>query len=268
LVVNYVNSTVRFGTLPDVLLVHVRRFVCPDWVPIKLGTNVVISEGPIDFSDFVGTGLLPAETKMPDETAAAAPSAAFQPNPELLAQLTSMGFGDNACIRALKAVDNADAEQAMNWLFGHLDDADINLPLPDESTVSTGKAAVDPMALASLVSMGFAEDRCAYALEQTDGNAERAIDWLFSHADDPLPTTSAVSADVEMKVEEDANRSKSFKLIAAVTHLGQSTGFGHYVAHVWRAEESQWVYFNDSKVAASKEPPLSRGYLYVLKRLE
>jgi ubiquitin carboxyl-terminal hydrolase 5/13 len=34
-----------------------------------------------------------------------------------------MGFGVNACQRALLATGNDNVEEAMNWLFGHMEDA-------------------------------------------------------------------------------------------------------------------------------------------------
>lgn len=39
-----------------------------------------------------------------------------------MGQLSAMGFGVNACQRALLATDNADAEAATNWLFMHMED--------------------------------------------------------------------------------------------------------------------------------------------------
>lgn len=39
-----------------------------------------------------------------------------------LGQLQAMGFGLNACQRALLATGNSDAEAATNWLFMHMED--------------------------------------------------------------------------------------------------------------------------------------------------
>ena len=55
------------------------------------------------------------------------------PDTAIVEQLLSAGFSDNACKRAALAVKNADAEAAMNWLLSHMDDSDINNPLPSAS---------------------------------------------------------------------------------------------------------------------------------------
>lgn len=35
-----------------------------------------------------------------------------------------------------------------------------------------------------------------------------------------------------------------------------------------RRKDGRWVLFNDEKVAASQEPPLDRGYLYLYRRAD
>jgi ubiquitin carboxyl-terminal hydrolase 5/13 len=49
-----------------------------------------------------------------------------------------------------------------------------------------------------------------------------------------------------------------------ITHLGASTGSGHYVAHI--KKNDQWIYYNDNKVAIAKDPPLGQGYLFFFQR--
>jgi hypothetical protein len=65
--------------------------------------------------------------RSPDGTAAApVPSPApFAIDPEVVAQLQSMGFPPNACKRAAIAAKN-NAEEAVTWYFAHVEDADIN----------------------------------------------------------------------------------------------------------------------------------------------
>ena len=48
----------------------------------------------------------------------------------MAAQMECMGFSTHAIARALLAVGNAGVEQATAWLFEHLEDSDINEPLP------------------------------------------------------------------------------------------------------------------------------------------
>ena len=42
---------------------------------------------------------------------------------------------------------------------------------------------------------------------------------------------------------------------------------GHYVCHLRQAGSSnEWVYFNDAKVALTKDPPIGKGYMYVFRK--
>ena len=36
-----------------------------------------------------------------------------------------------------------------------------------------------------MIAMGFPKNKCEKALKNCDLNVERAMDWLFSHMDDP-----------------------------------------------------------------------------------
>jgi ubiquitin carboxyl-terminal hydrolase 5/13 len=53
----------------------------------------------------------------------------------------AMGFSRPACERAALAVANAGPEQAMEWVLGHLDDPDINDPLPPPQQATQQAAA-------------------------------------------------------------------------------------------------------------------------------
>lgn len=55
-----------------------------------------------------------------------------------------------------------------------------------------------------------------------------------------------------------------YRLVGIVSHMGNSTACGHYVAHAFK--DGHWVIFNDEKVAASAHPPRSLGYMYVYAR--
>lgn len=45
-----------------------------------------------------------------------------------------MGFPENGCKRACLAVGNSGTEAAMEWVFGHMEDADFDAPLPGAFT--------------------------------------------------------------------------------------------------------------------------------------
>jgi len=93
-----------------------------------------------------------------------------------------MGFPLNRCEKALHATGNSSADTAMEWLFAHMEDPDIDAPLIIESSGPAG--AVDPEKLSSLVdNMGFSPAQARQALKETGGDIERAVEWLFSHPD-------------------------------------------------------------------------------------
>src|SRR5690606_31883645 len=87
------------------------------------------------------------------------------------------------CEKALHATGNSDANAAMEWLFGHMDDPDIDTPLNLGGEAVSAQAA-DPEKIAMLESMGLGGPRAVKALKETGGDVERAIEWLFSHPDD------------------------------------------------------------------------------------
>jgi len=50
-----------------------------------------------------------------------------------------------------------------------------------------------------------------------------------------------------------------FKLINLIFNFK-----GHYVCYA-KNDKNEWVYFNDSKVAASSDPLLGKAYIYIFK---
>lgn len=90
-------------------------------------------------------------------------------------------------------MNNSNAEEAASWLFAHMEDANIHDPLPSSVPAissSTSATEFSVEALTNLEAMGFETARCKFALKQTQNNVERAVEWLFSHMDDPLPDDS------------------------------------------------------------------------------
>ena len=119
-----------------------------------------------------------------------------------------------------------------------------------------------------IVSMGLTEKQAARGLKHCDNDVERAMDWIFSHMDDP---DSEAEEDVPMAVAENQvfeNKNPDhgkYLLQSFVTHLGAGVHSGHYVCHV-RKEADNWIYFNDAKVAFSTEPPIEKGYMYFFRK--
>jgi ubiquitin carboxyl-terminal hydrolase 5/13 len=200
-----------------------------------------------------------------------------------------MGFSLNSCKRALTAVGGSDIAAAMDWAFQHNTDADFNDPLPETScngspASGTSSSIVDEGVVQSLVeNLGcFTPDQVRAALQETNGAADRAADWLFSHMDDldgaiaalrlskqedesSSPSSSAGAAGESLPLE-DSDLGK-YTLSGMISHIGRNTGSGHYVAHLKRRQDDgKWVIFNDEKVALSSQPPVEHAYIYLFQR--
>ena len=52
------------------------------------------------------------------------------PDATIVQAIVGMGFSENAGKRAALATTNSGAEAATNWLFAHMEDPDLNDPLP------------------------------------------------------------------------------------------------------------------------------------------
>ncbi|KAI8379979.1 hypothetical protein EDC96DRAFT_492531 [Choanephora cucurbitarum] len=250
--------SVKFKTFPNVLVINPRRFAFVNWVPQKLNIPLVFPQGntPVNLDKYRGTGLQPGEEELPQEQAATE-QPAFNQND--IDQLQAMGFSENRCKRALLNTGHQGAEVAMSWMFEHMEDPDIDDPLPDTTTNATANAATEEQ-INTLQEMGFTASQAKKALRETDNNTERALDWLFSHPDDDgQDTTSAVEKSIG-----DNSPPFNYQLDSFVSHKGTSVHCGHYVAHVFK--EGEWVLYNDNKVAVTPNPPIGEAYLYFLKR--
>jgi ubiquitin carboxyl-terminal hydrolase 5/13 len=171
-----------FKTFPDILVVNARKMTVVNWVPIKVDVPVIVPDEPFLLDNYLSKGLQPSEEQLPDEPEAQTP--AFLPDAAALAQLEGMGFPQNRCEKALHATGNSDANAAMEWLFGHMEDADIDSPLNlGGQSVGAGTTA-DPEKIEMLGAMGFGAPQAKKALKETGGDVERAVEWLFSHPDD------------------------------------------------------------------------------------
>jgi ubiquitin carboxyl-terminal hydrolase 5/13 len=63
---------------------------------------------------------------------------------------------------------------------------------------------------------------------------EMAVEWLFSHPDDP-GDTAASSVPMPEDVDLTVTVQPKYRLHAVVAHKGSSTHCGHYVAYVRQA---------------------------------
>ena len=108
----------------------------------------------------------------------------------LLSMVLQMGIPENPAKHALYKSGNSDADAAVTWYFENMADESINLPLKIKKNVGGADGAkggndIPAESIAMMTAMGFPEKKCIKALKNCDLNVERAMDWLFSHMDDP-----------------------------------------------------------------------------------
>jgi len=259
-----------FKTFPEVLAVNARRFVLINWVPTKVNVAVVVGDGPFSLDAYKSNGVQENEVLLPEELSETKPS--FTANTDALAQLEGMGFPRNRCEKALHATGNSNADVAMEWLFAHMEDSDIDAPLDIKSGPAGG---VDPDKVSSLADMmGFPPTLARQALRETGGDIERAADWLFSHPESQgEDEAGAVDSSTPSVLAGNGDLPAKFELSSIICHKGPSVHTGHYVAFIREKTEAsaaspQWVLFNDENVvlATDVEEMKKFAYVYFFKR--
>lgn len=218
-----------FKTFPEVLAVNARRFVLINWVPTKVNVPVVVGDETFLLDDYKSAGQQPDEELLPEDAAESAPQ--FEPNEGALSQLEGMGFPRNRCLKGLHATGNSDANAAMEWLFAHMEDADIDEPLVLAPSGGGNASAADPEKIEILGAMGFGPPQARKALKETGGDLERAVEWLFSHPDEQGDfgddETSADDAESkEKEVPGSAETPARFELQSIICHKGASIHAG------------------------------------------
>lgn len=148
---------------------------------------------------------------------------------------TGMGFDENGCKRACRATQNAGAEAAMEWVFGHMGDPDFATPYVDEPAggAAAPSEGPDPDKVAGLAALGFTARQAEGALKACGGDAERAADWIFSRLDDLDGAVDAVlneapaggSAGGDASTDFD-DGDPTYELKGLVSHIGSNTGCG------------------------------------------
>ena len=218
-----------FKTFPEVLVVNARKMAVVNWVPVKVDVPVLVGNEPFALDEYLSPGKQAHEEALADEDSANAVPA-FVPNSEALAMLEAMGFPRVRCEKALHATGNRDSNSAMEWLFQHMEDPDIDEPLNLGGAASGGAYTADPDKLEMLESMGLGGPRAVKALKETGGDVERAIEWLFSHPDDQGEVEEAADAgEGASQGSVEAGNSTlpaNFQLQSIVCHKGTSIHTG------------------------------------------
>ena len=193
--------------------------------------------------------------------------------------LIQNGVPDVAAKHALYNTGQASAEAAIEWFYMNIENPVLQIPLmipnPKKGAAAAepeGKPAADPESVMMLTCMGFSDQQAKRALRKCDGNLERAGDWIMSHMDEP---DSDEAMEVDQSSQPVAEEVKSlfmdgepnkgmYRLHSTITHLGSSLHAGHYVCHV--RKDGKWIYYNDSKVAETDDPPIGKGYMYFFRK--
>jgi len=271
------SKSSKFKTFPKNLAINPLRFEIINWVPTKLDIPVQVTDQPLDLSRYKSTGLQPDEEELPEDAdvGGGSSTASFVPNEAALSMLEGMGFPRTRCEKALHATGNADAESAMNWLFSHMEDPDIDEPL-NLGGSAAGSAGADPDKIAQLGDMGIGVPQARKALRECNGDVNRALDWVFSHPDDQGDfgeDTSSAPAEPKPLPGSDSLPAR-YELQSIVCHKGASVHAGHYVAFTrevipGEGKEKQWVLFNDEKVvkAVDAEEMKKTAYVYFFSLL-
>jgi ubiquitin carboxyl-terminal hydrolase 5/13 len=285
------NKRSRFRTFPSTLAINARRFEIVNWVPTKQDVPVVVADDKIPLDQYLSTGPQPGEELLPDDAEPATSASKFVPNEAALSMLEAMGFPRIRCEKALHATGNSDPDAASNWLFAHMEDPDIDTPVELGGGDATKSSNADPVKIEMLAGMGFSAPQARQALNETGGDMERAVDWLFSHPDavGEFVTDSSVRDFQPPKITPNRTKSNSkpaetsapgsdklpanFQLQSIVCHKGSSIHAGHYVAFIRKAvageTEPSWVLFNDEKVAKAADVDEMKkfAYLYFFRRV-
>lgn len=266
-----------FKTLPEVLVVNARKMTIVNWVPIKVDVPVIVGDEAFLMDDYLSKGQQPDEEALPEDVAAPAAGAApaFVADAAALAQLESMGFPTVRCENALHATGNSDMNAAMEYLFGHMEDPELDVPVAQKAAAAPA-AGADPEKIEMLGAMGFSAPQANKALRETNGDMERAVEWLFSHPDDQGDVDGGPQAEAEAAPASPPGSSEvpaKFQLQSIVCHKGTSIHTGHYVAFIRKnLPDSEggpsWVLFNDEKVVkvVDVEEMKKFAYVYFFKR--
>ncbi|XP_048397533.1 ubiquitin carboxyl-terminal hydrolase 13 [Stegostoma tigrinum] len=293
-------KTSQFASFPEYLVIQLKKFTFGiDWVPKKLDVSIDMPD-LLDISHLRARGLQPGEEELPDISPPIImpdqPKGSllnhFMESPEIdesaVMQLAEMGFPLEACRKAVYYTGNLGAELAFNWIIAHMEEPDFAEPLlptgyndvsHNEVGLAGGASSVENQPpeeiVAIITSMGFSRNQAIHALKATNNNLERALDWIFTHADNEDESETVSDIDTQSQIETNAEAEPAgprikdgpgrYELFAFISHVGPSTMSGHYVCHI--RKEGRWVIYNDHKVCASEKPPKDLGYIYFYQRM-
>lgn len=269
-----------FTSFPKYLIVSAQRIKLENWTPAKIDVPVKIPY-ELDLSEFLTPSFQDGEVE--DSTSNSVDETeTFTPNAEQLNTLLGMGFPEPRSIKALYKTGNNNAEAAMNWLFEHMEDADIDEPLDLNNETTTTQNEPSEEVINNLVAMGFSHQLSRKALYLNNSDANAAVEWLFSNPDDdgvinviekPPVNLNKEKQELVERLKSHPGSSGQYKLKSVICHKGSSSHTGHYVAFVRKIVhgELKWVLFNDEKVVLCQEESLKEieknAYIYIFEQV-
>lgn len=245
----------RLIALPDFLVIVANRLKLKNWVPEKAECHIEGMDQVLSLEQFCAESSN-TESGSNDNDNEKNKSNKISADPVLLGELLLMGIEEEAAKSALIACNNSSVDAAMSIIF--------------EGNDSTNSSSID-YSIETLMAAGFSKDEAVRALEETNGDLERAFDWIFSHLEDESPklTSSTIN-------NLNFNNTK-YQLNSFITHKGNSMFCGHYVVHLRDEEmemeggkENPWVLYNDDKVAKAELDesfPIEDAYIYIYKKI-
>ena len=264
----------RMKTYPDTLVLNPIRIKLVNWQPVKTSNELILpgvddSNETLDMSQWKSHGFDSSTEKLMDEDQN---DGKFEPNSEIMKDLKEMGFSENGAMRALYATGNqpGSMESAMEWLFSHVEDTDLNDPFVIPEKSDNDEIKIDQTAMENMLGMGLDAKLSKKALWLFKNDVNQSIDWVFNNMDD----------DGEIPKKESCKNGKiygseecpRYKLRGVVCHKGNSVHSGHYVAFIRKTipemEGEQWVLYNDEKIVLAQDTTEIRqnGYIYFYSR--
>lgn len=265
------NKFIGFKTFPKYLVINPRRVVLENWVPVKVNVPLILEE-ELNLQNMISIGKTIDEEDLPIKE----DNSKYEFNETAMQSLIDMGFPENRVKRALFNTGNSNPESAMNWLFEHMEDADIDDPFVVPSNTEI-KNEPDVSSVEMMLSMGLELKLSKKALILSNGNVEQAIEWVFAHPDDdgelPSDNSDGTATDLVDILESSNDGNGKYKVVGIICHKGTSTHSGHYVVFIKKNVngEERWVLFNDEKVVLADDKSLKEieksSYLYVYQKL-
>ncbi|CAA17049.1 Lys48-specific deubiquitinase Ubp14 [Schizosaccharomyces pombe] len=266
------TTTTAMKSFPKVLILQANRFDLQGYQVKKLSIPIIVNEdGIYNFDRLMAKDHPNDEDYLPEKTET------IEWNQSAIEQLQAMGFPLVRCQRALLATGNSDTETAMNWLFEHMEDPEIDKPIEVSELLPKADSSVSEENVQSLCEFGFTVAQARKGLLESNNNIERAVDWILNHPDESFEEPPLEGSDSSIKNEnmgswESTNVPVNYNLKAIISHKGSSAHAGHYVAFIRKEIDGkqQWVLFNDEKVlqVASLEEAKTTGYVYLFERLD